>query len=489
MMFSGASTANPLLGTWASWLQEHSWIIPQEAQTIAARAEWLGCNDPFCVALYAARKQLTFGATGLHFVSQYDDAPEEKTTSDECKAIRRRATAICNATWTGKELDAENARSRKELEEAIDWAAFHHGDGFAIRVYKGRSVWRLIHRDRIANPPNLSNGQFIRDGFQLFDGAIVGVWVWPPANPLATSATRAPTYVPWQSEDGTPNVIHKVGMRLPGMLRGVSELAPMIVLQRQIGGVLESHVAAKRLQAIMAMIQEAEDPEAYKKACEDGSALTPEAVMNIQGPLNVWIVPPGTKTTLTDTKFNGADLKDFLIICYKVECAVLQISVDVVLCQMGEASFSSGKASLDQAERTGQTLQNNHIEAVSRPIDQAILFDAITDGKLTVPDATPRVVMAGEYSRPPKFSMDRKKDAETVQAYIDAGFSETFAFASIGQNWEDHQEQKKEEAAFRKAQGIDVAQPEPAPAADQNATPAPKKKSFIGKIFGKKAAA
>jgi hypothetical protein len=48
--------------------------------------------------------------------------------------------------------------------------------------------------------------------------------------------------------------------------------------------------------------------------------------------------------------------------------------------------------------------------------------------------------------------MDRKKDAETVQAYIDAGFSKTFAFASIGQNWEDHQEQIKEEQAFMLAQ-------------------------------------
>jgi capsid protein len=154
---------------------------------------------------------------------------------------------------------------------------------------------------------------------------------------------------------------------------------------------------------------------------------------------------------------------------------------------MGEASFSSGKASLDQAERTGQTLQNNHIESVSRPIDQAILFDAITDGKLTVPDASPLVVMAGEYSRPPKFSMDRKKDAETVQAYIDAGFSETFAFASIGQNWEDHQEQKKEEAAFRKAQGIEVVETvQPTETDRQTEKPAQKKPGLMGKIFGKK---
>ena len=99
MMFSGASTANPLLGSWASWLQEHSWIVPQEAQTIAARAEWLGCNDPFCAALYAARKQLTFGATGLRFVSQYDDAPEVKTTSDVSKSILRGATDIFADTW------------------------------------------------------------------------------------------------------------------------------------------------------------------------------------------------------------------------------------------------------------------------------------------------------------------------------------------------------------------------------------------------------
>jgi hypothetical protein len=86
--------------------------------------------------------------------------------------------------------------------------------------------------------------------------------------------------------------------------------------------------------------------------------------------------------------------------------------------------------------------------------------------------------------------MDRKKDAETVQAYIDAGFSETFAFASIGQNWEDHHEQKKEEAAFRKAQGIEVIETvQPTETDRQTEKPAQKKPGLMGKIFGKKKAA
>jgi capsid protein len=99
--------------------------------------------------------------------------------------------------------------------------------------------------------------------------------------------------------------------------------------------------------------------------------------MQINGPLNTWVVPPGSKVTMTDTKFNGADLSDYLIIVYKVMCAVLQMPVDVVLCQMGNASLSSARAGLDQFDRTCQTEQELHIGAVSQPMDQSAVADAI----------------------------------------------------------------------------------------------------------------
>lgn len=462
MTFEGA-TSHPLLANWQSWVEDHSWVWPAEAQTLAARGQWLGTNDPFVAALYAAHSQGTLGPLGLRLTSIYDPAPDAASTEERTRAIRRRITAVCEVTWHGTSLDAEGVRTRRELEEAVDWFAFFHGDGFLIRVTKGgRSRWQIIHPDRVRNPDGKANGEGMRDGFKIEGGTVVGLWVHPPTSfggGVISTAARAATYIPWTAKDGTPNVVHKAGLRLPGMVRGVCRVSPMIVMLRQLHGVLESHVAAKRLQAIYGMIVEAEDPEAWKAAQADGTALDPSA-MNVQGPLNVWVKPPGTTVQFTDTKFNGADLEAYLVICYKIMCAVLQLPVDVVLCQLTDAALASARAGLDQFDRTNQTEQEGHIASVSRILDEVAVRDAVVYDGLVLPADSWAQVMAGKYARPPKYSTDRKKDAETIAALMTAGVSGPTAFEMFGLNWEDEQELRAACVAFLAAQGLAPAAPQ-----------------------------
>jgi hypothetical protein len=453
------SGQHPLLAEWITWVQDHSWVWPSEAQSLAARGQWLGTNDPFVAALYGAHAQGTLGPLGLRLTSIYDPKPEEKKTDEETRQIRRRITTVCAVTWHGTDLDAEGVRTRRELEEAVDWFAFFHGDGFLIRVTKrGRSRWQIIHPERIRNPDGKANTPAMRDGFRIEDGAVVGLWVHPPMSfggGVMSTAARAAIYVPWRAEDGTPNVVHKAGLRLPGMLRGVCRVSPMIVMLRQLHGVLESHVAAKRLQAIYGMIVEAADPAAWKAAQADGTALDP-AALRVQGPLNLWVKPEGSgEVEFTDTKFNGADLKDYLLICYKVLCAVLQLPVDVVLCQLTDAALASARAGLDQFDRTNQTEQEAHISSVTSVIDEVAVRDAVVYDGLTLPTDSWAHIMAGTHERPPKYSTDRKKDAETISELIKAGISEPTAFALFGFNWEDEQELRAEVKEFLEAQGLD----------------------------------
>lgn len=470
MTFQGGN-AHPLLTGWASFMQDQRWIVPAEADTLAQRATWLGCNDPFVAALYAAHLQGMMGPLGPRLASLYDPEPGAAGTSTGARAMRRRLTAISAATWAGKDLDAEGARSRYELESAIDHGAFFTGDGFAVRVGGSRSRWRLLHRDRVRNPASSAqNTEEWRDGFKLAGGRVVGINVAPPRY-LVTKEDAAikDTYVKWTADDGTPNVIHKPGLRLPGMLRGVSRIAPLIVMQRQVGGVLESHVAAKRLQAIYAMFVEAEDADAYAKAVVDGTAFDPANLL-IKGPLNAWIIPPDSKVSFTDTKFNGADLDAYLRVCYKVQCATLQIPVDVVLCQMGEASLSASRAGLDQYDRTSQTEHEQHVTSVSGIIDRVAVGDAAALGEIDLGTDDWPLVMAGKYSRPPKYSTDRLKDANTISALQSAGVSKTTSLEMFGLSYEDEVELKRAEAEFEMAQAK-ASDPNSASGAGDQPTP------------------
>lgn len=483
MTFDAASN-HDLLTNWQTWAKVDEVVWSEEYGDIAERAQALACNDSFVAALVQAHLLGTIGPIGLRSTSLYDDQRDEAATSEQARRLRRAITSVTDRTWAGRTLDAEKIRTRLDLEVALAWSAFVKGEGFAVRVQRGkRSAWRLIDALRIKNPKDekgaqLPNSARLRDGFQLdADGAVMGVWVVrSKLSAYGTFEDEKAVLVPWYAKDGTPNVIHRVGYRLPGMMRGVSRLAPMVIMARQLAGVLESHVAAKRLQAIHAMIVEAQNPDEYKRAMASGSALgSPKWQVN--GPLNVWVKPSGGgDVQFTDPKFNGLDLEAYLKITYKVQCASVQVPVDVVLCQMGEASLSSARAGLDQFDRTCQAEQERHIAEATAPIDRAAIADAAVAGDLLLPDdVVIDDALAAKYARPPKYSTDRLKDAETIAALRAAGVSGTTAFAMFGLVYEDERELTAIEAEFDKAQGTpsEPGQPAtPAPAPAQTAAPA-----------------
>jgi capsid protein len=479
-----AAGNHDLLTNWQTWAKMDEVVWADEYEDIAERAQALACNDSFVAALVQAHLLGTIGPVGLRSTSLYDDQRDEAATSDEARRLRRAITAVTDRTWAGRTLDAENVRTRLDLEVALAWSAFVKGEGFAVRVQRGkRSCWRLVDPRRIKNPKDPKgtqqpNSARLRDGFVLdADGAVVGVWVIrAKIGQHGMPEDERPLYVPWYAADGTPNIIHRVGHRLPGMMRGVSRLAPMVIMARQLAGVLESHVAAKRLQAVHAMIVEAQNPDEYKKAMANGSALgSPK--WSVNGPLNVWVKPSGGgDVQFTDPKFNGLDLEAYLKITYKVQCAAVQVPVDVVLCQMGEASLSSARAGLDQFDRTCQAEQERHIAEATAPIDRAAIADAEVAGELLLPDdVVIDDALAAKYARPPKYSTDRLKDAETIKALREAGVSGTTAFAMFGLVYEDEREMCAIEAQFDKAQGTtsEPGQPAtPATAQAQTAVPA-----------------
>lgn len=472
-----ASSQHPLMADfWGQWTTpEFVWQI--EAEIIANRAEALACNDPFIAAMIAAEIQGILGPNGLRLSSQYDTDPTLPETSDADQAARRGINAIIGATWRGRQLDADGLRTRREIEWALRWWALVRGDGFAVRVMrKGRSAWQMIHPRRVRNPTIATlNTAFLRDGFALdAQGAVTGIWISPPTLMFGGPMPDAkPIFVPWYADDGTPNILHAVGYRLPGMMRGVSVIAPIVLMARQVQAVLESHVAGKRVQAIHPLIVEAEDPEAYKAAIANGCALDP-MTFAIDSPLQLFVKAPGSTVDFPDTKFDGKDLDDYVRSMYRTQAATRGMPVEVVLCQMGEASLASARAGLDQFDRSMQTCQEGHIAEIAGPMDQVAIADAIAYGEIDLgADPGSAALTVGTYSRPPKYSTDRLKDANTILALLDGGMSGTTAFAMFGASWEDEQEQRRAEAKFLVAQDIPPLAPANAPGVTIGAEPSP----------------
>jgi hypothetical protein len=126
--------------------------------------------------------------------------------------------------------------------------------------------------------------------------------------------------------------------------------------------------------------------------------------------------------------------------------------LDVVLCQMGNASLSSARAGLDQFDRTCQTEQESQIASVTSILDRVAISDAMVGGKLKLSTEDTASVMVGKYSRPPKYSTDRKKDAETMLALQEAGISKTTSMEMFGFSYEDEVELNVAEEDFENTQ-------------------------------------
>lgn len=472
--FVGASN-HRLFQDWNDWIIEPSHVWASEWQTLAARGVSLVCNDPFAAAMVSAKIRETHGPHGMVLRSTYSEKDGIATSTNERDQRRNIEGAIRRAS-SGTAQDAGGILSTLEFDRAMDWIATVMGDAWAIWLWKpgrpGASLagcWRIITPDRVTNPDDRPDDDRLQRGCELdADGALVAIWVQlGNVGPFGYIQDRKWMRVPiYHPDTGMRQVMHRVGLRLPGMLRGVSMFAPALLLLRQIQGTVEAHVAGKRAQAIHPIIYFTEDEDELKAATTAKARLGPNAAL---GPMSVLVAKYGsTDVKFMQSNFQGADLKEFLTTMYRSLTAMWGLPWQVVLCEMGDASLSSARAGLDQNDRTCETFGVEHEQQVSRIRDEAIIREEVARGNLAFGTDDWCEIMAGRYTRPPKYSTDRKKDADTIASLIAAKVSPTRAHALFGFDYEDEAEQTARDIEFADAQGL----PDPTAAA-KSASPFP----------------
>jgi capsid protein len=467
-----AASETRLLGPVPWNMTPPTWDWSRDWLRIALRAQEMVANNPFAAAMVACKLDSTHGPDGLRPVSQaqYDTTrpvdKQDHALRQQLEAANVRAGGLC--------FDAGGQLTRRQFERQLDHLATVLGEGFAVRVEipnrrgKPRTAWRLVRPERVSNPDDRPNDDRLYHGMEIdADGQPVALWVERTQVAAFTEwSDRTWDRVPWYAPDGTPNIVHRVGWRMPGMLRGISMLSPILVMAAQVGGVFEAHVTGKRGQACTPVIYYVDDPAAAAKAAraDSSSIVGPHTKFN---PFQVYYAKIGSTVDFKSMSFNGQDFDAFMGVAFRILCAVWQLPVEVVLCQMGEASLSSARAGLDQVDRTAQAWQTDHIEQASNLFEHGTVSELIRYHDLTPGTAGIDGLLLNRYRRPPKYSTDREKDANTIDQLIKDGVSPTTAFAMFGHDYEDETDQAVRDEVYkqeaRKAAGLD----QPKPVADQ----------------------
>jgi capsid protein len=482
----GASRSDPLLADFQPFLMDPRAEWSAVSSVIGARAAAL-CDDfPIARAMVTAKINGTHGSEGLRFRSLYamDDEPDT-VRSEEDGRRQIEATIYRADPW----VDAGGVLSRREVEVALDEWATILGDGYAVRILQpGRSgapmdtAWRMIHPWRVKNPEAGQNTRRQIDGHAFNEqGRPAGIYVEIEEDAINRFA-QSPIFpmggrtyfVPWTAPDGTPNVIHRRGLSKPGMIRGLSYFAPMILTARLMQGVEVAYVATKRVHASHPMTIKVDDIEAAK------AQYAGTKIANL-------LVGPDQEVTFNDHKFEGTDYEAFINAELRNMCASWGLPYELVVGDHSAKSGASSRSLWQQYWQRCAVWQTEAIEQATRKIDESILREASARGQISLGDDWSRI-MRGRYARPPRIMPDPLKEAQAAQLWLEVGRSYTSVFAEAGIDFVEETMQRHQDDALRSEQGVgqapaepvdtepeepDPVEPEPEPAAPEPAAQAP----------------
>lgn len=418
--------------------------------TVAGRAKSLAEDSPECAALVKSKLLRIHGPTGLKLRSLYqsDDAPD--TSSDEIETRRRIERAI---SFGAQFIDASGIISRAEFDWQMSWNACVLGDAFAVRVWQDgtgptSTRWRIVHPARVCAPEDKRNDPRFAGGIERdANGRRVALWVlqsalsdggiWKPAKPER---------IQWTAEDGTPNVVFKTGLRMPGSLRGLSEFAPIMLPARMLQGVTTAYVATKRVQASHPMLLHVKD---VKKARE---AYRGTRIENL-------LIAEDHKVEFPAWKFEGDDYREFIDTAIRSLCAAWQVPWELV---MGDHSAKSGASSrsLWQAHyQMAEREQADHVACVQRPVDESVLREINARNGMGLSDDWHRN-MAGIYQGPPRVMPDPQKEIAWAEGMRALGVSRSTILNRFGEDFRDEVMQDRQDAELEAAQNPEKSTPD-----------------------------
>lgn len=484
--YDGASRGR-LSGGWAFAPASPNDDWTGESGELWARAASLEKNDPVIASLINAMITGTHGSEGLRFRSLVesdeaaDDVEGENETdpadaADDAKELdlRDQIEDLIEEASCSTALDAGGQLHRRELDEAIDRMARIAGECFAVYTWTpGRpqtdiaGCWRVLRRDRIYNPPGKEDGPNLYQGITLDkNGCPDGVWIGPPYRSQywdVRDIKKEWTWVPWYNDQGMQTVIHRVGLREPGAIRGTSVLSRNIALAKQTKGCLDAYVVAKRVQACHPIFIRCADPVNAAKKDRNGALWGPNTTLE---PGKTYYLGEDGEVSFPTWSFQGADLREFLDTLYRNQFAAHGMPIDVVLCQLGETNMAASRSAWQQYYRTCDRWQTDHINQVSRPMDTAIIAEAIATGRLVLPAGmTLRQAMKGRYIRPARSMPDPLKEAAAVEKWAQLGRDLTGLWAESGVDFRESTMQRAEDNEWQAEYGTAAtAAPAPMPA-------------------------
>jgi lambda family phage portal protein len=440
-----AAQSSALLADWVGTSASANGVTDKEARRLRQRARELRENSWIAARYEALARENILGPEGVTLAAY---VPRPRGKNDEAS----RAVETAWYEWA----NAVTADGRGLLQVLCTLVNSWKIEGEALlrlRLTGGQLRVEALDADLLdqGHSQPLQNGVRIEQGVEMDEaGQVLAYHIWDGAED--SYGRRARERVP------ASQILYTGHRTRPQQVRGITPLAPVMILINHLERLEEAVVILNRVTASKMYTMEAEEWATPLKD-DDDELIEPTAAEEI-APGTSWVTPYGWRTKMLDpgqpTAQHDALIKQGL---HEV-AGGLNVSYMSLSGDLSSASYSSGRIGLF-SEREGWTMDQQQLIAdILRPLFAAWLRIEVLSRRLVLPEnvTLAQVVARSEWYGRKWPMLEPLKDAEAIEKLVALRMtSRTRELNKLGLDFKKIIDELAEEEAYAASQQVPLA--------------------------------
>lgn len=334
--------------------------------------------------------------------------------------------ALIDKAFSDADLDAEGRTDFRGMTAAAVLAEIVDGEALFVAEHRGSTVWRQYPAEALdeSDTRELSDGGYVVAGVEFAANGTRRAYHFRPQRPTdlfptAQESVRVP------AEDVT-HIFRQLG---PGQVRGISQLAPILLTVNELDQALDAMLVGLKISSMFAgFVTDTTNMggagEAFPEADGGDISLEPGVVRVLPGGTDIkFAAPEQAKESIAFAKLTLGQI-----------AAGLGVPQHLVDGDLSQANYSSLRAGLlPFRAKVEQYVYHTLVPQFLNPVFRRFVTDEYVAGRLDVADLT--AAQKAEWLPPRPMQVDPQKDMEAARAALDMGLtSRRQAVAQLGWN-------------------------------------------------------
>jgi lambda family phage portal protein len=252
-------------------------------------------------------------------------------------------------------------------------------------------------------------------------------------------------------------IIHLYSKIRPSQIRGVSELAQVMIRMRETGEYLDAELVAAKIAACYALFVKKDLPtNPVGRLAKD--TTTNKRIDTIEPGMIEYLLP-GEEIQAANPSRSATTVRDFTEIETRLIAAGMGMSYEVVSRDMSKSNYSSARQNHLEDRKTWLPMQAYMVEHFCRPIWEEFVKALVLSGRVDIPDfwEDPERYFVCDWIAPGWAWIDPLKEVNALRAEVGSGMITLQQIcAEKGLDWQEVLRQRAREQQYAQSLGLQL---------------------------------